>query len=837
MDYAKIKAFSEETDIQTPIIDVFSENKFNLFVTYCEKRGFRYISDLKGFDFDTLQDVDHIGVGKIREIKERYKMLVKDDVDEVANTDLENTFDSSISQIHNELEWLGIDFLYALGLKSKAINNLSSLGYKTIGSLKGVPFSKLKIRMTAGAFDTLMAIKDTLTKPLNDIIEESLLDLESDKGFTITLLRAKGYTLQAIGESYKVTRERIRQIVSKFEKKISPMMEPFQRKYIKEKGYISGSDIMDYFEDSRLNMIILLWLKDCKELEYLDFADVFVPLYGEKEHHRQRILSIATEFIGDGIDLSENLDDLENLMFKNGYPFVDEAAFLNLVQSERYYIYRDYVIKGKQSYGFLCSRVVEKEFPDGIKLYDSGSDDLDLLRKLTRRMYGDIGISEDNRAFSSRLADFLILCDKGKVTAKENIRVDMAVIRKIKTYIDQSNEREMYYSALFDLFRSELTASGNINNHYFLHGILKLYYDEEFDFSNRDYFTKSGKGLSSGRTDDKILQVIENANSPVGKLVLKKKVPGLSDAMLSNAVMYNEKLIPWEPNYYYSMSLVSITDDDKEFLARTIRDLMAQYRGYCSEELLFEEVSAKRADFIRKNHMNDADNLFYVCANLFSSIFEFRKPHITRLDSFETISAQSIVIHLLKDPVELSYSQYRNLAKELKWSDVTTSMVFVDIEKDYVRVTEDLYVRKEEYSINPLEIERITLALMQLLQNEFISISEFDKWDMLPYVGYDWNPFLLRSIVDIYIPSLRVIDMRKKHRSYERGIIVDAESIFVDYVDIVAFLIRQKNIKEIEESDLCSLLIDKGVASNIIPKEVYVSDKIEYDEGLFKLKV
>mgnify|MGYP000750844840 CR=1 FL=1 len=44
----------------------------------------------------------------------------------------------------------------------------------------------------------------------------------------------------------------------------------------------------------------------------------------------------------------------------------------------------------------------------------------------------------------------------------------------------------------------------NIDNYNFLHGVLKLYYAEEYDFSNRDYLKKRGSGYKSGKLSARI---------------------------------------------------------------------------------------------------------------------------------------------------------------------------------------------------------------------------------------------------------------------------------------------------------------------------------------------
>ena len=78
----------------------------------------------------------------------------------------------------------------------------------------------------------------------------------------------------------------------------------------------------------------------------------------------------------------------------------------------------------------FCSRIVAEKFPLGISCMVV--DDLDKLRKYSMEEYGDLGIPENDRAFSARLANYLILSGKGMVTAESNIHVEMMVLDEIK---------------------------------------------------------------------------------------------------------------------------------------------------------------------------------------------------------------------------------------------------------------------------------------------------------------------------------------------------------------------------------------------------------------------
>ena len=150
--------------------------------------------------------------------------------------------------------------------------------------------------------------------------------------------------------------------------------------------------------------------------------------------------------------------------------FISEDSFVNYLLDHGYKQYGDFIIRGRQSYGYLCAQIIEESFPDGIKLYDSG--DLDKLRGLVKNKYGDIGLSDDNRALSARLSDYLVLSGRGRMTAASNVNIDPNLLEEIRQYIDTIPSSTVEYSELFARFESKLLSSGNVNNHDFLHGVL-----------------------------------------------------------------------------------------------------------------------------------------------------------------------------------------------------------------------------------------------------------------------------------------------------------------------------------------------------------------------------
>ena len=162
-------------------------------------------------------------------------------------------------------------------------------------------------------------------------------------------------------------------------------------------------------------------------------------------------------------------------------------------------------------------------------------------------------------------------------------------------------------------------------------------------------------------------------------------------------------------------------------------------------------------------------------------------------------------------------------------------LVFVDIEKDYIRVSGDAYLDKKYFDLSIDEILAIKESLMRYMNLGYLSLIGFDKWEELPQIKYEWNAYLLRSVVDNYIDELKVVEPENKDRRYERGVIVMADSEMNDLVDIAISLMKKTGYEELPENKMLSLLVLNNVVYKIIPKEFYSSEKISYTNDVFRI--
>lgn len=84
--------------------------------------------------------------------------------------------------------------------------------------------------------------------------------------------------------------------------------------------------------------------------------------------------------------------------------------------------------------------------------------------------------------------------------------------------------------------------------------------------------------------------------------------------------------------------------------------------------------------------------------------------------------------------------------------------------------------------------------------NRYLSMLGCDDFEDLPHIQYEWNSFLLVSIIKKYDLGFRLVSPAIKDRRYNKEIIVPKDSNYYHLEDIVYTLLEKNEINFIDES-------------------------------------
>jgi hypothetical protein len=334
---------------------------------------------------------------------------------------------------------------------------------------------------------------------------------------------------------------------------------------------------------------------------------------------------------------------------------------------------------------------------------------------------------------------------------------------------------------------------------------------------------------------ESILIYIEDVGKPIHKDEIKR-VFGFSDIMIYTAVSMDNRLIQWEHNYYNSANLVDSNEKEKQWLRELITTTLKTNDGYCSERMLYVLARNENEEFIVRNNINNPKNLYYIVAHYFEEYFEFRRPHICEIGRFTQLSTMDIALEILNRPEILSFNTFSELSKRLNWSPVTSGTVFQELEKRYLRVSSDDYLKKESVFIDEEDMILVEASLLTKMNSGVLSLLGFDDWEELPEIGYQWNSFLLGSIIERFGIELKVIKPNMRDRRYQKGIVVNKESNLSTYPEVIASVLVANGMNDVSEGKLLSYLIVNGLTYKMIPKELYNCEAMKYKKGIFSIK-
>ena len=131
------------------------------------------------------------------------------------------------------------------------------------------------------------------------------------------------------------------------------------------------------------------------------------------------------------------------------------------------------------------------------------------------------------------------------------------------------------------------------------------------------------------------------------------------------------------------------------------------------------------------------------------------------------------------------------------------------------------------------KVESLTIrdiALYLLGDNNNIRYSDF------PETKYEWNSFLIESIVKKYLTEYKIIELEYKDRRYQKGILVNANSSITSYPELVASVFKDAGYSEMTKGQFLAFLVVHGLARQVVLRELPCSPYFSLEKEVYRLK-
>lgn len=614
-----------QVDIRDTIMDIMdikSSNIKDYFNKYRVER--KFIGILEEKDLNDMSDIDDSVIYKCNELSPSSKdyISIKLNLIKVLLNDMDRTekmwsiYVNNIDKKNLELKEMIRDIIKEVKVSkynhNSKLNLNEELASMSVYSLRVLDIPNSYIRYAEN--NKVATFKDVasdinfienyssesivrlLGMNLEDFIESVIM--RDTRSYEIIKLYNNGEKLESIGNRFDITKERVRQIVSKL-------------RYMVTDLFIDGTSDKDIVDLDKYKEIIQKTLLDTNKINLLN---LFINDEDLKEKFDLLEDSILNDLINSiWINELELLikNDIERLNLSN-YISVD-IIFKKLKNNENFRVSKYAVVSNERVSGSISNiriEVIKHLYPNGIYISQENIDNIvDITNEIT-------GKNKDNSSFflKNSIVKVCVLRDKNTYIHPDLINIDENLVKDLRDYILDRSGVELFYGTLFRVFEDRLRNQG-IDNEYYLHGVISKYFSDIVEVKARSYYVK-------GEHTRKILDLVDEMSYQEKRVVsldeLNKFIDKDCYKSLINKANALENLLNYDNNSFYSYRNIVISESDKAVLNKYINDSILYNRLDCDE--LFEKI--KDNEILTRNKIDNSRALKSLIRRVFLGEFD-----------------------------------------------------------------------------------------------------------------------------------------------------------------------------------------------------------------------
>lgn len=566
---------------------------------------------------------------------------------------------------------------------------------------------------------------------IDDLFKELFSSSKGARTRLILSYRAKKKTLEYIGNTLDVSRERIRQIESKVVRQFEKIRSRYHilSKIVAVRNgdsILSSDEIATYCGDNAELMLYLLRQSNSSYYTYDSRLDVFVV--GNESLIERAFLCI--ESMPELIEINNADALIQDVCDNNDLDLeIIEKAFYESYSLSGTVYHRTALTRSK-----VYATILEEYYPNGIELYNPV--ELKTFRELVQSKFGDKTISKNDRALSARIADVCVLCGRGVYKLKQEKYISNRLAKKIYNYIVNNDSKVFLTNNLFSIFEEELVAEG-IDNKYYMQGVLHELFDDEFVF-RRDYiYTNSD--LVSIHSD--IVHFIGEFDAPINKTAIYERYPGITEIIINLAVSEREVL-----NYfgeYFCAKKLQISDEEIEYLRESIEESLKN--GVCHSKDVYGIVVQARPEIFTRNFARYPFCAFSILEYLLADEYQFARPYIAKHGV--AIGRASERLHdFVYSNEKFSISEISEFCRDNHFQ-INSLLEYVNgCNDEFLIINDDTMMRIDRTGIDESVAYKVESIISEAI-SETIPVKELSIWADLPAIKVPWTEWLIYSVV------------------------------------------------------------------------------------------
>ena len=419
-----------------------------------------------------------------------------------------------------------------------------------------------------------------------------------------------------------------------------------------------------------------------------------------------------------------------------------------------------YVRRGTLKRSIICE-IVDELFPNGIRV--TNKDHFEKFKaEYTRRHNVECNITQREISLAMANDGNYCLVNRGTYLRFDKVNLmPQELLEKVITYVLQDGGT-LYYSTIFDAFRSELTALG-IENWFYLKGV--------FDKQSKGMFFTRRATLSVNSTkqfENPILDYIKQTPGLITLQELRNRFPGLKDYMFFFRIFGEPEVIALEGGKFIHVDYLKISQEDMKELKNFLDDAISGSDfGIVSSRTLYPALKIYKPDLCKRlGYASEQFGLFSLLSYLFEEIYEFSRPYIA-LKGTDELSLKGILTRfIIKNKLEkFSFSDLdKYLSKYNTFVNAKISFI-EDVADKYLLVNDSDFINLEYLSIeNAQQIKDFLIFTINKFKE--IKISNFNSYFLIPKNEHIyWNKLSLFSFINAFCSD--EIEVKLLNNSYE----------------------------------------------------------------------
>lgn len=550
---------------------------------------------------------------------------------------------------------------------------------------------------------------------------------------TVIRLRARKQTLEQIGKVLGVTRERVRQIEAKAKRSFNRLHSRVRviSKISAERNgdtVLTFAEIEEYCGTNIEELLYLLKSFQSANYTYDSQLDVFIVGDDSLQSRVQNYLEtlpdvIKTNQLSSILSAAKDEEDIPEEML--------EKAIM-----DTYRVTGNVYHRIALSLAVIYTTILSKYYPSGIKVYDP--EEIKEFRKRVTAEYSDVRLPANDRALTARITSICTLRGRGIYILKKKEYIPRELSDRMHKYIVKSENSIFLTNTLYSVFEDELVTLG-VDNKYFLQGILRELFADEFIFS-RDYISKDPDITSIYST---IVDFIKRSQYPISKAQIQLAFPGVTEIVINFAVS-DPNILNYFGEYLHA-SRIFISEHEKEYLKELIERTISDENAHHSRNF-YEAINLENPELLTRNAAMLSFSAFSILEYLFRDKYQFSRPYIAQNGA--DIGRPGERLHdLIYSADEFAVSDISEFSKENHFQ-IQSMLDYINSCNDqFLLVDVNTMMKIERIGITEdvaIDVDRIVFDEI----SETTPISHLPLWNRLPRIAVPWTNWLLYSVLN-----------------------------------------------------------------------------------------